>query len=351
MSKTVFVAVLDWGLGHATRCVPVIRELQKQSCKVVVGGSGTSLKFLKSEFNGLTFYDLPEYNITYPSNGRLVQHLIPQMPNVMRQIQLEHKLTLDIIKKENIDCIISDNRYGCFSNAIKSIFICHQLNLQLPGWVSFLSRFINHLHLKRIGKFNEVWVPDEEQGFRFSGKLSVCKLNNVKWIGILSRFSSSQNSDVIKYDVAALVSGPEPQRTNFENMLRQQLLNSNKRSILIKGKPGSSQFIVNGPLTEVDHLDSKELESVLRSASVVICRSGYSSIMDLAVLGKKVIFVPTPGQTEQEYLAKYFGDKSCAVVRSQNEFNLQNALMQIDRVSSIQPKKPNANLGLVIHSI
>jgi UDP-N-acetylglucosamine transferase subunit ALG13 len=176
-------------------------------------------------------------------------------------------------------------------------------------------------------------------------------LNNVRYTGILSRFGTFNLVGETKYEIVAIVSGPEPQRTIFENSLRNQLKATDQKSILIKGKPGSVARLENGLVTEVDHLNSEELESVLVHSSVVIARSGYSSIMDLATLGKKVIFVPTPGQTEQEYLGEYVGSKHIAIVQNQAEFNLREALANLSTVSNLPTTSPNSLLSGAVHSL
>ena len=347
MRQSALVAVLDWGLGHATRCVSIIRELQKQNVKVVVGASGLSLELLKEEFPHLQYYELPSYRITYPKRALLFSMLL-QLPQILRAIGREHSMTEKIIHQEKIDFIISDNRYGCYSKKIISVFVCHQLNLQLPKGFAFLSSMTNSIHRNWIKQFNQVWVPDEEIGFRFSGWLSQSNNRKVKRVGILSRFSGKPLTSPDPVEIVAVVSGPEPQRTIFENLLRDQLLRSNKKSLLVKGKPGHQGRIINNNLTEIEHLNSRELESVLSSADFVVTRSGYSSIMDLAVLGKKVLLVPTPSQTEQEYLADYLTSNNLAMTQKQEEFNLVSALNQIQNIKPFPRTTPNRDLPQAI---
>lgn len=351
MARSVLVSILDWGLGHATRCAPVIRELQKQNFRVVIGGSGPSLQFLKNEFRGLTFYDLPSYEIVYPENGNLLRSLLLQAPRILKKIKLEHFATQRIVEKEDLNYLISDNRYGCYSKKIKSIFIGHQLHLKLPSSISFFSGIINSLHLRQIRNFNEVWVPDEPEGLRLSGKLSKNSLPNSKYIGILSRFGNGEPQVAERYEFVGLVSGPEPQRTIFENILREQFVRSNCKSIMVKGKPGSTQVGQHGNIAEADHLESILLESILANCGAVVCRSGYSTIMDLSVLGKKVIFVPTPGQTEQEYLGEYLSDKKIAVCQRQSEFDLATALNRLESILPLPVMNPNSFLREAIQSL
>ena len=353
--KNALVTVLDWGLGHATRCVPVIRELQKQNINVVVGGGGLSLIFLKEEFPALTFYPLPSYGVVYPESNSMWFSILKQLPKVFAAINQEKKAVDEILGKEKIDIIISDNRYGCFSKKVKSIFVGHQLNLQMPAKARWLSKVVNRFHSNKIKAFDEVWIPDEADGakpnrspthraqrpirfdgddnlksaqavgFSYSGVLSEIDSLNTKRIGILSRFGNETKKPDEIYDIVALISGPEPQRTIFENLCRQQLITCKRKSLMIKGKPGTSGTVTDGLLTEVGHLPSQEMESVLKNCQVVISRSGYSTIMDLATLNKKAFFIPTPGQTEQEYLAEHLVNNKMAFAQPQSQFDLEVA--------------------------
>jgi uncharacterized protein (TIGR00661 family) len=347
--KTVLVAVLDWGLGHATRSIPVIRELQNQQVRVVLAGNGASFALLKQEFPSLKFYELPDYGIRYPENGRILWTLIKQIPWLKRVLKTEFKVVTDVVQKEKVDAIISDNRYGCHQVMIPSVIICHQLNLQLPrGW-QWLSPFINAWHEKYLLQFNQIWVPDmPDKSLSFSGELSKSDLPDVKRIGILSRFGKSSNSYNSKFDLVAMVSGPEPQRSVFENIMRDQLRYFDGNALLVKGLPEQKEFTISGSLTEVNHLEASELEQILQDSKIVLARAGYSTVMDLAALGKKAILVPTPGQTEQEYLAKFLAGKSWIVTREQNDFDLKEALQAIDKLNSIPHVRPNAFLPLAI---
>ncbi len=344
VSPKCFVAVLDWGLGHATRCVPIIRQLQAQNASVVIGGSGLSLEFLKAEFPELLVYQLPSYRIVYPEKRSLLFSLVFQLPRIYRAILKEKKIIDSIIAKEKIEFILSDNRYGCYSTKIRSIFIGHQLNLQMPNGFLWLSRLVNKLHLNRVKKFNQVWVPDESTGFQFSGVLSNSQLLNAKRIGILSRFGNSNETQSDVYEIVVLISGPEPQRTIFENMIRHQLQKSGRKSLMMKGQPGRIEKTEQGLLTEYNHLRSHELEVILVSARIIIARSGYSTIMDMATLGKRVIFIPTPGQSEQEYLAQYLMDNEIAFAQPQHEFDLEKALRHSATFGPMPKTQPNSGL-------
>jgi predicted glycosyltransferase len=357
--KSVFVAALDWGLGHATRCIPIIRELQNQNVRVVLGGSGASMMLLKDEFPRLPSYELPSYAITYPKSGSLAFSMLAQWPRIIQVIKKERLMTDEIIEEEKIQNIISDNRYGCYSKHVKSIFVCHQLNIQMPRGFSWLSRPINTVHKRMIKNFDQVWVPDQTDGFSFSGILSQSALGNVKRVGILSRFGEQQTKEQANdeaneeegFVIVALISGPEPQRSVLEEMVRHQLQTCGRKSLLVLGRPGTDKVEARGRMTEASHLSSEKLETVLRSAKVVLARPGYSTVMDLAALGKQAIFVPTPGQTEQEYLGQYLMSKGVAVVQAQAKFDLSAALAQLPNFKPLPKTIPNSSLSKAVQEL
>lgn len=326
--KKILIAPLDWGLGHATRCIPIIRELIKKDCLVFLAGSGDSLKLLCLEFPDLTSFELPGYQPVYPSGHNMIWKMAAQIPKFIRVIKNEHGCIESIIEVHKIDLIISDNRYGCWSASVPSVFITHQLNILMPkGW-GWLSRVIGMLNHRFIKKFTHCWIPDfPDKERNLSGALSTFNeraLKHVTHIGPLSRFKA-MNANKDTYDVVCIFSGPEPQRSIFEKKVRGQL-----------GSTGLSYFIVKGVLTtsdsietnEASFLNSEALQTVITQASCVIARSGYSTIMDLSVLGKRGILVPTPGQTEQEYLADRWKKKGILYAMPQKNFDLSIALKE-----------------------
>lgn len=313
----VLVTPLDWGLGHATRCIPVINKLQEQGHKVIIAGSGPSLDLLKVEFPSNKFFEIVSYGINYSSRLPLLIHLSLRIPSVLRVIRREHEQVADIVKRENISAIISDNRYGCYHERIRSAIIIHQLNIQTP-----LNSVANHYNRKLISRFSECWVPDLPD-HALSGKLSVSRIPH-QFIGPLSRMKPRSSS--ARVGIVAIVSGPEPHRTAFDTLLTSEL-KAQPSYALVRGLPSSGR--TDGPI--YSHLPSQQLNDLIVAAAVVISRSGYSTIMDLAALNKKAIFVPTPGQTEQLYLAKELDRQKIAPMILQSEFSLQAAL---DRAKS-----------------
>ena len=329
MKKRVLVAVLDWGLGHASRCIPIIRELLEADCDVILGGTGGSLELLKKEFPALAVLTLPPYAPRYPVNGRLMAcKMLGQFPKFLQVIKEENAIISRFVAENSVDIIISDNRFGCHNKNVKSIFITHQVNVLMPSWAGWLSPIINKINHGYIRKFSACWIPDDPRR-SLTGQLTLSngfpKWFKVEYIGWLSRFKPTQQSGY-KYDFVVILSGPEPQRSILENLLLKQLERSQYSFFLVRGLPfGCKQYKAN----IVDYLASDDLQHLIESSAVVIARSGYSTVMDLLTLKKKAILIPTPGQTEQEYLAKTLKEKKLFYSAEQKRFNLVNALAEL----------------------
>jgi uncharacterized protein (TIGR00661 family) len=320
MKKRILVAPLNWGLGHASRCIPVIRKLEQTGFIPVIASDGMSLRLLQKEFPHLTAVELPSYHITYPQNGRHFKlKMLLNTPALARAISAEKKETLEIIGKYDIDGIISDNRLGVYNKHIPSVIITHQLNV-LTGNTTWLS---SKIHQAFIKNFDECWVPDAEGGINLSGRLGHFKNHKfpVKYIGMLS--SLSKRKLTVKYDLFILLSGPEPQRGLLEKKLKKAIKNFNGRVLFVKGKVEKEQHISNfGNVTVYNYMSSSDLENAFNESKLILCRSGYTTLMDLAALGKKAFLIPTPGQFEQEYLAKRLQKKGLLPSCAQNEFNI-----------------------------
>jgi uncharacterized protein (TIGR00661 family) len=325
--KRVLVTPLDWGLGHATRCIPIINLLMKAGNEVILGGTGQSLTLLKYEFPELKAVELPGYHPVYPASGSMMFTLALQAGKFVRVVRQENTLVRKIIQRDKIDIIISDNRYGCYSKEIPSVIITHQVTLpSSPGW-KWLAWLANHVTGMYINKFTTCWVPDYP-GSVLSGKLSATTDHHIKFIGPLSRFHGREEGKEFRYDILALISGPEPQRSIFEECITKQIVGSGLKALIIRGVVDTNQRSLSDTVEVIDHLKADKLEEVIRCSKVVIARSGYSTIMDLVKLKKKAIFIPTPGQTEQEYLAHRFMQLGVAWSMDQKSFSLQQALKE-----------------------
>lgn len=325
--KRILVAPLNWGLGHVARCVPLIRSLENMGADVTLASDGRALHLLKAEFPHLHAVALPSYRIKYFSYN-MVRNIARQMPRILYAIRAEKWQTERIVAQYGIQGIISDNRYGCFSKKTHNVMLTHQLNLRVPQ--KSLEWAANRLLRMALGKFHEVWVPDSAAPPTLSSALShpANGIAQTRYIGLLSR---AQLPDVEKeYDVAVVLSGPEPQRTYLEQILLEQAISLPHKFIFIQGKTKTREHHYAAENVEVvSYLTSIELNNVVAASETVICRSGYSSLMDLAAMDKRAILIPTPGQTEQEYLAEYLSEQQLFVVQHQENINLKSALEKV----------------------
>lgn len=322
----VLVAPLDWGLGHATRCIPVIRELLLRNCDVSLASSGHALALLKKEFPLLLAFTLPAYHPVYPSTGSMVWKMASQLPKFAVAIRREHWRIEQLISENKIDLVISDNRYGCWSALTTSVFITHQCNILLPKGYAWLARFIAMVNRKLIEKFAICWIPDSGDNHNLAGVLAANDKKiktEITYIGNLSQFMT-QRQRAIKYDVVCIFSGPEPQRSILEKIVIKQVQQSGLRYFVVRGLPNLSCPAIRSG-NSVDFLQGEELQTLIEQSAYVIARSGFSTIMDLAKLGKKAIFIPTPGQTEQEYLADRLMQMKIAYSMDQGSFDLSTA--------------------------
>ena len=347
------VTALDWGLGHATRCIPVIRALQGEGCEVLLCGSGDSLLLLRKEFAGLPFFGLPGYAPRYPrKGGSMTLSMMLQLPRFISVIKSEHHAVEKIVATENIDLVVSDNRYGCWSENAHSIFITHQSNILMPKRFGFMKGLVRRMTTTLINRFDECWIPDAPATESLAGDLAHFANLDVKvpvhHMGPLSRFAYRQ-SKVHHIDVLAIFSGPEPQRTALEQLVLPQLKSSNCNFRVVRGLPALQTHPDDDRI--VNFLAADELQASIESAALIIARSGYSTIMDMKALGKKVIFIPTPGQTEQEYLALRLKNAGVAYSISQDKFDLEQALKKSKRYSGFVPGVANELLVTLVRQV
>ncbi|MGE0590350.1 MAG: glycosyltransferase [Cyclobacteriaceae bacterium] len=326
-NKNILVAPLDWGLGHATRCIPVIKELISNGCIVSIATSGSAFALLKSEFPSLKFIELTSYRAKYSERMPFMTNVLLQLPKFLNAIRKEKKVVQKIADEHAIDIIISDNRYGCRSENTTSVFIGHQLHIIMPFWLKWLQPIVNYFNRQYIKKFDVNWIPDFEND-GYAGRLSHPGLTNSRYVGVLSRFTPTTKS-ADGFELAVILSGPEPQRTLLEKMVITQLGRSNLKAIIVRGLPGATSLPVVPGIAVANHLSAEKLQAVMANSSVILARSGYSTVMDLSRLGKKAIFIPTPGQTEQEYLAQTLMSKGVAFCQKQKEFDLAKALKEV----------------------
>ncbi len=352
--KRVLVAPLDWGLGHATRCMPIIKELLAQGFCVIIAAEKVCAILLEKEFPHLKILPLQGYRVSYSKNAQFFFiKMLSQLPKINAAIKKENKWLQQIIEEYKIDIVIADNRYGLHNKNCYCIFITHQLFIKTGNRLTdWLAKKINYRY---INNFDECWVPDVEGNENLAGKLShphTKPIVPVKYIGILSRFKKIEVEKNI--DFLVMLSGPEPQRTMLEEILLEQLENINCKTVFARGLPAAKDkiFSENVGMEIINHLPAYELNELICSAKTVVARSGYSTIMDLAVLQKASILIPTPGQTEQEYLAKFLAEKKYCITASQKNLNLTKELENLGKTALEKfPAAPDEALKNIINTL
>ena len=323
------VCPLNWGLGHATRCIPIIRKLIADSCEVHIASSGIALTLLKSEFPHLKFHEIVDYNITYTKHVHLFLKLFIKIPMILWTGYKENKEIMKIVRNEQIDAIISDNRMGCYSKSIPCVYLSHQIRPIMPFFFKFGEGLIFFFHKRYISQFNFLWIPDLPSYPSLSGDLAhihPLPLNGT-FIGILSRFESKKEELSEELPLLVILSGPEPQRSLLEKKIVSQLLRYDMEATVLQARPNIPKTVemINN-VTLISHLPSTEMVELMKKAKLIISRSGYTTLLELVALGKKAIFIPTPGQTEQEYLAKQLLKNGYYYSENQKEFNLKRAI-------------------------
>ena len=304
-TKTVLFAPLNWGLGHASRIIPIIKKYQKENWNIILASDGLAYSFLQREFPSIPIINIGNKELKYSKKASFFLHLRHLLIPFLQGIKNEHQVLQGILQQNKIDLIISDNRYGFWSKNTKSILLTHQLNLPIPFLKFLLQKPVQNKIASWINNFDECWVVDSENN-EFAGDLSraiKCK-TLLKYIGLQSRFEKVKTKTEIDYLI--ILSGLEPHRSLLEEKLQTVFAKSDKKIIMIGG---SSKTNKNSKLQYIPMANTQELQDLLQKAKIVIARSGYSTIMDLIKMEKKAILIPTPGQLEQEYLAHLHKDK------------------------------------------
>lgn len=257
--------------------------------------------------------------------------MLYQAPGLLKRISFEHEWLNHHQKKHGWSAVISDNRFGLYHPGIHSVFITHQLNI-LTGWGPAADRFLQKINYRYIRKFNECWIPDLEAKPSLAGILSHPEHlpGNERYIGPLSRFERKESSE--KPDLLVLLSGPEPQRTVLEDIVLAQVSKVTGKIFLVRGRPSDTDRPkANANITVFNNPTSEQLEKFINGAGMILCRSGYTTIMDLIKLKKRAILIPTPGQTEQEFLAAHLNGAGLFYTVNQSQLSLESDLSAAEK--------------------
>ncbi|MDI9319764.1 MAG: glycosyltransferase [Phycisphaerales bacterium] len=327
------IAPLDWGLGHVTRCVPVVQHILSLGHSVVFAGNNSQQNYIRSIYPTIEYADLVGYNTQYSkSKIWLVPKIVTQIPRLKKCIKREHLWLQSFVKTHHIDAVISDNRYGLYHSNIPCIFVTHQLQIR-SGYSAFLDKLLLKIHYRFIEKFTGCWVVDIAEDNGLSGSLGhpeILPKIKTEYIGLLSQCAviKKEATPTIEYDALILLSGAEPQRSILADALWNKSIKSDKHIVFVAGSD-TATVPENIPphILYRQRLSSDDLVLAIQSAGMVICRSGYSSLMDLIALDKKAILIPTPGQTEQEYLASKMNKEKIFMAAPRSKFDIQTLLI------------------------
>ncbi|HSB93475.1 MAG TPA: glycosyltransferase family protein [Flavitalea sp.] len=340
--STVLIAPLDWGLGHTTRCIPIIKEFKDRNVNVIVACNDEQKRFLTREFSDLKSVFLPGYDITYSINklGTTFKIFI-QSAKILTAIKRENRNLGQILHDFSVDLVIADNRYGFYHPSVYSILITHQLSIK-SGLGSITDRYIREKLSSYTQRFNETWIPDNDKAPVLAGSLSSPHkiADNQFYIGPLSRLQHCVEPS--QKHILVVLSGPEPQRSILERAILQSCNNVEEQIVLVRGSSKPLTLESRHGLVVHDFADTALLNQLICEAGIIISRSGYTSVMDILKLKKRWIVIATPGQAEQEYLAGYLHENGWAMSVKQNGFNLPIAL---DRAARFDFKHPSIDTG------
>jgi uncharacterized protein (TIGR00661 family) len=334
------VCPLDWGLGHASRDVVLIRRLLDAGHELILAGDGDPMKFLEAEFPDLEKVELTQsLHITYFRKSPAWLKILFLSPLFLYGMIREHYLLKKAIRHILPDLVISDNRYGLWSRKVRCIIVTHQCRIKLPGFMRFMEYPLALLLKQLIERFDQCWIPDYPGGQNLSGELAhrPPHPDNARFIGPLSRFSLNTPPDsnakgIEKAGLLVLLSGPEPQRSTLEKIILEQVGRLDVKTLILQGRPGrrEKKAIPKGHVM-LSHLDTATLKQLMQQSDYIICRSGYTGIMDLVAMRKKALVIPTPGQTEQEYLASYLSEKGVFLASSQRDLDLVKSMARLEK--------------------
>lgn len=346
----ILITPLDWGLGHSTRCIPIIRRLCELDARPVIGADKGPLALLRDAFPELPHVRVPGVEVRYAKGASQTWAMAAQFPAMLRSVREEHHLFLNLRRQLQLDAVISDQRFGIRAESLPSVIITHQLFPFTP----FAQGVLRRINLRSVARFDRCWIPDDAQEPGLAGELSHGRNvpQNARYIGPISRMDPSKAiAPANKYRIVCVISGPEPQRTLLEEELMRQLPRIEGRHLLVRGKPEPAQDETVGPtagapgiVRRISHLGGDALTGALLQAELIVSRTGYTTLMDLARIGRSAVVIPTPGQEEQEYLGELHRRSGRFLVQPQDALDLATAL----QASRPKAQAPGFNTGSAV---
>jgi spore coat polysaccharide biosynthesis predicted glycosyltransferase SpsG len=341
--RNILICPLEWGLGHAGRMIALAEKLRERGNNIIIGAGEEHLVFFRKEMPGFSFIDFPGYKPGYSKFLPQYLKLLLNTPVLIFHIICEHRKLREIIREYDVDMVISDNRFGLWNKKIISVYVTHMPRIPFPAPFSFLEFIGILLHRMIIKRYTLCFIPDLPGEINISGRLShdLRLPVNIRYIGLLSRFSelntkSADNPVNVRHNTIIL-SGPEPQREIFKKKLSDIFFDKEPVSVFLGGKPeGTGEMLQSGNIIWYDHLCTAEMKELIKSSEFIITRAGYTVIMELISLGCSALLIPTPGQTEQEYLARTLMEKGWFATIPQKELKTKISLVPIKPALSDQ---------------
>lgn len=314
-NRNILICPLEWGLGHAARMIPLARKLGEMGNNIFIGAGEEHLSLFRNELPGLTYISFPGFRPSYSRNFPSWLVMLCKIPLLIYHIIREHSELKRIVRENSIDIVISDNRFGLWNKDVTTVYVTHMLRVPCPKPFRFAEIIGIVIHRAIIMKYDHCFIPDLPGETNVSGRLShgLRLPSNAMYIGLLSRFSGTlpavSGSFGYRHNTVIL-SGPEPQRGILKQKLESLFRAKEPATIFLCGRPGhGSETTREGSFIYYDHLDGPMMSEALLSSDCIISRSGYTTVMELISLGCTALIIPTPGQTEQEYLAGYLEEK------------------------------------------
>jgi spore coat polysaccharide biosynthesis predicted glycosyltransferase SpsG len=299
--KRILISPLNWGQGHVSRCIPLIKRLKNQRNELFIACNKNQREIFETYLNlDLTYINHEGYTFKFGGKGRFVLDILFNLKVLLARHKSELKEVSALVKQHNIDLIISDHRYGFRSEKCTSIFMTHQLQLPLPWYLKPAQIW----HKKQVSNFNFQWVVDDEKK-RLAGKLSNIEgFNKSQYIGLLSRFDRMPNDQLKIHDGILLISGPLEYCKNLIKTFEKQL-DSGAINLIIGNKDAYEVYKSFG-LKQPFFISNNWLNSdeLIKQSRKIYGYFGYSTLMDLEFLNCDSELIACPGQFEQLYLQK-----------------------------------------------
>jgi len=341
MARRILFAVHDWGLGHATRSLVLIRALvQRGDAVTILMAESPGLALLRAELgDACEFYpyeDIPKPFSRYPAVFYF--RMSCSVPQIWLRFTLEQRLTERLVRERRLDAVVSDSRLGVWSREAPSYCVFHSLRQIIPGRPRQLERIVERAQRYALRGYRAILVPDVEGDDALAGDLAhdldVDWRGKLVYIGPLSELQPNGAAEDIDYFFS--ISGVEPHHTMLAERVLAALPALRGRSVVALGRPGSAADVRTvGNATIHGYLDRRAQGEMLARARVIVGRSGYTTLMEAAGFGKRALFVPTPGQSAQEYLAKFHCERGRVFSTVQSALDIACDLARAEAASGL----------------